>query len=256
MSQISNVVPESKAETGEMSMLSHLKELRIRITWAAVAWVICTTISFSFAGRLFDFLIAPYGELLQVISPTEPLEAFFKVSFVAGAVLAMPIIVYQLWRFVGAGLLPHEKRYVYLFVPSATFLFLLGILFGWLVLIPTAIRFLSSFMSDVFITEWTSQEYIGFVTSFLFWLGVSFEMPIVIYLLARVNLVTPQILREQWRLAVLAIAVVAAAITPTVDPGTMLLTMAPLLLLYLLSFGLAKLGQRQFERSMAVESKG
>ncbi len=236
-----------------MPVLEHLNELRKRVTWAFVAFIVCTFVSFAFAEQIFAFLVAPYGDLLQVISPTEPLEAFFKVSMLSGLIFSMPAIVLQAWRYVEPGLHSHEKRYVFLFVPAVTLLFLLGVAFGWLVLIPTAIRFLSSFMSDVFVTEWTSQEYIGFVTTFLIWLGVSFEMPVIVYLFARTGVVTAQALREQWRMALVGIAVLAAAITPTVDPGTMLLTMAPLMLLYLFSLGSARLGQWQFEKSVAIE---
>ncbi|MCZ7665922.1 MAG: twin-arginine translocase subunit TatC [Chloroflexi bacterium] len=118
---------------------------------------------------------------------------------------------------------------------------------------PAAVTFLSSFMLDVFMTEWTSSEYIGFILSMLFWLGLSFQMPVIIYVLARVGLVNGPMLRDQWRVAIVGVAVLAAAITPSIDPVTMLLTMAPLLLLYLFSIGLAFMGQRRFEESMAIE---
>lgn len=237
----------------EQTILQHLDELRRRLTWAVAALIIGTIVSFAFTQPLLEFLIAPYGELVQALSPTEPIETYFKVALVSGAVLAMPVMLYQIWLFVAPGLEKNERRYVYVFVPSAFFLFLIGILFSWYVLLPAAIAFLNGFMPEIFATEWTAREYISFTTTFLFWIGVSFEMPLIIYLVARVGIVTPQALREQWRIAVVAIAVIAAMVTPSIDPVTMLLTMFPLLILYGLSILLAVLGARQFTRSMSIE---
>ncbi len=243
---------ELPAEGGQ-TILEHLGELRVRLTWAFVGLVIATVVSFAFTEQILDILIKPYGEQLQTLSPTEGIETFFRVAIVTGATLAMPWILYQVWLFVSPGLHPFERRYVYVFVPSAFLLFLIGVAFSWFVLLPSAILFLSSFMPSIFSPEWTSQEYIGFATSFLFWIGVSFEIPLIVFFLARFGIVTSKALREQWRIAVVGIAVLAAAITPSIDPVTMLLTMAPLVLLYLLSILLASVGQRQFERTTALE---
>lgn len=258
------------AEGGE-TILQHLNELRIRLTWALVSLAVTTVLSFSFTRPLLEFLITPYAVhlqtntpegtpsppnlegILQTLSPTEGIETYFKVSLVSGAILAMPLILYQLWLFVSPGLEKHEKRYVYLFVPSGTILFLLGVVFAWSVLMPAAISFLASFMPTIFNAEWTAQEYIGFTTSFLFWIGISFEMPLIIYILSRVGIISAASLRENWRVAIVGIAVLAAAVTPSIDPVTMILTMIPLLILYLLSIVLAMIGQRQFERPLPDE---
>jgi sec-independent protein translocase protein TatC len=254
-------------EGGE-TILHHLNELRIRLTWAFVSLAVATLISFSFTQPLLEFLIAPYVEQvqtvtpegetvpldeekrLQLLRPTEGIETYFKVALVAGAIFSMPLILYQLWLFVSPGLEKHERRYVYLFIPSGTILFLLGVIFAWLVLMPAAIGFLASFMPSIFTAQWTAQEYIGFTTSFLFWIGISFEMPLIIYILSRVGVVSAASLRQNWRVAIVAIAVLAAAVTPSIDPVTMVLTMIPLLILYLLSIALAVIGQRQFERPL------
>ena len=235
------------------TILEHLNELRVRLTWAVAGLAVGTVISFIFAEPLLEFLISPYGERLQATSPTENIETFFKVSLVAGGVLAMPWILYQIWLFVVPALEPGERRYVYIFIPSAFALFLTGIAFSWLVLLPAAITFLSGFMPDIFFVEWTASEFVSFTTTFLFWIGVSFEMPLIVYLVARAGLIGWKTLREQWRLAIVGIAVVAAAVTPSIDPVTMLLTMVPLIVLYGLSIVLARLGERQFERSMSIE---
>jgi sec-independent protein translocase protein TatC len=250
--------PELESEEGpEQTLLEHLNELRKRATWAVAALLLCTVISFIFAEPLLDFMLQPYaasvvGGQLQTLRPTEGIETFFKVALVSGAILSMPVILYQFWLFVSPGLTRSERRYVFVFIPSSLILFVLGILFAWFVLAPAAVKFLANFMPEVFKTEWTGQEYIGFLISMVFWLGVSFEMPVAVFLIARIGLVSARTLKEQWRVAMVAVAVLAAAVTPSIDPVTMLLTMLPLLILYLLSIGLAYLGQRQFERSMAI----
>jgi sec-independent protein translocase protein TatC len=243
-----------------MGLLEHLNELRKRLVWIFVAVALCTVIGFLFAESTLDYLLVPYAQAtntvgettLQTLRPTEGLETYFKVSLLFGAVLAMPVILVQFWLFVSPGLKPGEKRYIYVFVPSSLTLFVVGMAFAWFVLAPAAIFFLANFMPQIFTTDWTSQEYISFVLRLIFWLGVSFQLPIVIYFLSRVGLVTARMLMDQWRIAIVLIAVVAAIITPSIDPVTMLLTMAPLVVLYILSIALARVGERQFNRSMAI----
>jgi len=256
MSQLSHEV-EPEEIGPEQSILEHLNDLRKRVTWAAAALLVCTIISFVFAEPMLNILLGPYisnapSGQLQTLRPTEGIETFFKVALLSGAILSMPVILHQFWLFISPGLSKPERRYVYIFIPSALLLFGLGIAFAWFVLVPAAVLFLANFLPEIFRTEWTGQEYITFLITMLFWLGVSFEMPVIIYIVARVGLVTAKTLREQWRLAIVAVAVIAAAVTPSIDPITMLLTMAPLLVLYGLSILLAVLGQRQFEKSMAI----
>ncbi len=248
-------VVEAIAGGGPQTILEHLSELRIRVTYAAIAILVTTVISFLFAEQLLTFLMQPYaasnpaGAALQTLRPTEGIETYFKVSLLSGVVLAMPVVLFEIWRFLSPGLHAHEKRYVYVFIPAALLLFVLGLAFAWFVLAPAAIFFLANFMTDIFLTQWTSQEYVSFITRLLLWISLAFELPVVVYLMARVGFVSAETLRSQWRFAVVGIAVLAAVITPSIDPVTMLLTMAPLFALYILSIGLARVGQRQFERA-------
>ena len=250
----------TEGDGSEAGILEHLSELRIRVTWAAGAVALGTIVGFIFAEPLLQYLLEPYSkyspdgaQLLQTLRPTEGIETFFKVALLFGFTLTMPLILYQFWLFISPALSKKERRYVYIFIPVTLALFLLGISFAWFILVPASVAFLSNFMPAVFQAEWTGEEYIGFLVSMLFWLGVSFEMPVIIYVTARVGFVSGSTLRQQWRFALVGIAVLAAVITPSVDPVTMLLTMAPLFILYLLSIGMAYLGQRQFEKSMAVD---
>lgn len=250
---------EEALEAGNLTLLGHLNELRIRLTYVAVALLVTTAFSFVFAEPVLQFLLGPYAASingvveLQTLEPTEGIETFFKVSLLSGAIFSMPVILYQFWKFIVPGLTRDERRYVFIFLPSTLILFALGILFAWYILIPAAVFFLANFLGTIFKTDWTPSGYIGFVLRMLFWIGIAFEMPVIVYFVARVGVVTAQTLREQWRFAIVGIAVLAAVITPSIDPVTMLLTMAPLLVLYILSIGLAVVGQRQFERSVAIE---
>ncbi|GMQ78184.1 MAG: twin-arginine translocase subunit TatC [Anaerolineae bacterium] len=237
------------------TILEHLNEFRIRAMWAAAGLSVGVVISFAFTQQLLNILIEPYGERLQTLSPTEGIQTYFRVALIAGVTIAMPWILYQLWRFISPGLHENERKYVYIFVPSATLLFLLGVAFAWFVLLPSAINFLSTFMPQIFSAEWTSQEYIGFATSFIFWMGISFQLPLIIYFLSRFGIVSSGMLREHWRIAIVGIAIIAAVVTPSIDPVTMLLTMLPLILLYLLSIVLASLGYRQFASSVALDEE-
>jgi sec-independent protein translocase protein TatC len=224
-----------------MPLMGHLRELRNVLIKCAIALAITTTISFAFATQILQFLIAPYGSILETIDPTENITTYFRVALVSGAVLAMPLLIYFIWSFIAPGLEAKEKRYVRYVVPGATFLFLLGVAFAWGLMLPAAIGFLSTFAPTIFKTNWRAAAYIPFVTSLLFWIGVAFELPLVIFFMAKLKIVTARKLLNWWRFAVVGAAIVAAVITPTVDPFNMALVMAPLVLLYFLSIVLAKL---------------
>jgi len=224
-----------------MSVLDHIRELRGRLIKAAIALTITSLLTSIFAGDIIKFLIQPYGAKLQTLGPTENVITYFRVALLSGAALAMPVIIYQLLAFAIPGLTRAERRWIILGMPFATLLFVVGILFAWYVMVPAAVDFLANFRSDLFLNEWTAREYISFVVSVAFWIGLSFQTPLVTFILAKVGLVTPGFLARNWRFAVVIVAVVAAIITPTVDPFNMALLMLPLLALYGLSIVLAML---------------
>ena len=240
-SSMSSLDKTAERLAGQMTLLGHLEELRDRLVKAAVAIFVGTVIAAAFTTQILKLLIAPYGQPLQVLGPTEGIAIYFRVALTAGMILAMPVLVYQLLMFVMPGLEEREKKYVFWGVPSATVLFLIGASFAWFVLLPAAIGFLSNWQTEVFLQEWQSQKYIPFVTSIIFWLGVSFETPLIIFIMSKMGLVTPQFLLKQWRFAVLIIAIAAAMITPTVDPFNMALVMLPLIILYGISILLSYL---------------
>jgi len=256
--QAQNLPPES--EMPQMGILDHLNEMRVYVVRAAIGLLVGVIVAFLFTETIFTFLLScnfpailiDTASMEQVCAeiittrPTENIENFLRLAFFAGIALSMPWIVYQLWRFISPGLHKHEKRYVYIFVPALTFLFLFGAVFAWAVLMPPAFFFLSSFQAENVEIKWTIDSYISFVTGFLLWLGLAFEMPLIFYFLSRFGFVSSKMLRENWRFAVVGIAILAAMITPSIDPVTMVLTMIPLTVLYLASIGLSALGYRQF----------
>lgn len=236
-----HIAAEQERLAGQMSLLEHLDEMRARLIKSGIAVLIATFLVAIFTPQILQLLISPYGQKLQVLGPTEGIAIYFRVALTGGLVLAMPVIVYHILMFVLPGLNDNEKLYIRWGVPAATLLFLIGVAFAWGVLIPTAIGFLSNWQTDVFTQEWQSQKYIPFVTSLIFWIGLSFETPLIIFIMAKVGVVTPQFLLQNWRFAVIFIAILSAMITPTVDPFNMALVMAPLFVLYGLSILLAYL---------------
>lgn len=230
-------------EESTMTIWEHLDELRRRLLVALAALALTTVVSLIFADRFVQLLTVPIGGLqnLQSIEVTENVGVFMRTALLSGLVLAMPVIVYELLSFIAPGLTPSERKWIYIGVPLATLLFLTGVLFSYFVMLPAAIPFLLDFMGVKTVPR--LSNYISFVTNLLFWVGVSFETPLLVFILAKMKLVTAGALLKQWRIAVVVIAVLAAVVTPTVDPVNMSLLMIPLFVLYLLSVLLAFLAR-------------
>jgi len=230
------------AEERQSTIIQHLEELRDRLIKSAIALTVTTVFSFVFAKQFLQLLVAPMGGTPPVSSsPTTNIIVFTKVSLISGVALAMPVLVYQLIGFIAPGLTRQEKRYLYFVVPGATLSFVIGVAFAYFVMVPTAIPFLKGFLGDIIEPNWFVDKYISFITSLLFWVGLSFETPLLIFFLAKLGIVTPAALSRNRKYAILVIAVLSAVITPTPDPFNMILVMAPLILLYEIGILLAKL---------------
>jgi sec-independent protein translocase protein TatC len=241
----SQTAPLPQEEAGQMTLLEHLEELRSRLVKVAIALGIATVVSFVFAQQLVELLAVPVGGLdkLQAIDVTENISVFMQVSLIGGVVLAMPVIVYQLIRFIVPGLTKDEKRYLWIVVPSASLLFLTGVAFAFFVMLPNAVPFLTSFLNIP--TKPRPETYFGFITKLMFWIGVSFQTPLILAFLARLGIISPQLLVHYRRFAIVFMAILAAMITPTVDPVNMMLVMAPLVILYELGIFLSRLTYRK-----------
>ena len=221
------------------SLWGHLDELRMHLLRMVVALAIGVGVSFYFTIPLMEYLAIPVGGLdkLQAIKVTEEIGVYMRVALASGIIIMLPYIVFEIWLFIAPGLRAREKKMGLAGIPFATVLFLGGVAFTYFLLLPTALPFLGGFTKIQQL--WTASDYFSFVTGMMLWIGLFFEFPLVIYVLTSIGFIKPAILAQQWRLAVVVIAIIAAAVTPTVDPITMGLVMLPMILLYFVSIGLS-----------------
>jgi len=233
----------NKAIDHPQELLVHLDALRKHLFRALAFLAVTTAFSFTFNRQIIDLLSKPIGgiESLVAIEVTEPIGTVMRVALLSGFALAFPYIALELWMFVAPGLKRRSRIYGLIAIPIATVFFAGGMAFAYFVMLPTALPFLLNFMGIQTIPR--PSNYIKFTTGLMFWIGIAFEFPLVIFLLAKVGLIKAQTLIQQWRLAVVIIALVSAIITPTIDPINMALVMGPLILLYFLSILLAKIAQ-------------
>jgi sec-independent protein translocase protein TatC len=232
----------TEISAAKLTLAGHLEELRRRLGISLSVLLLAVGVSATQIDRLIGWLRRPAEGLLPAFaffSPTEPLIAYLKVACLAGVILAMPVWLSQLWGFVRSGLTPRERSLGLTFVVWGTVLFAAGVAFAYLVLLPASLRFLLGIGRGTLEPVLSIDTYLSFVTSLAFWCGVAFELPALVFLLAKVGVVTPPWLRQHRPYAILIMVIVAALVTPTTDPASLLLMTAPLLLLYEVSIGLA-----------------
>ena len=228
-----------------MSFLDHLDELRKRLVMSVAAIFIGFLIAFAFIVPIFGFVMEPLNELLPEGAEfiyTEPTEAFFlyiKIAALVGLIVAMPMVLLQLWRFVAPGLYAHEKKFTIPFVTLSSLFFLGGCLFSHYLLFPTAWRFLAGFSNDYMTFMPRIQPTFSLYVRLTLACGVVFQMPTLVFFLARIGVVSAGFLLRNTKYAILIIFIVAAVLTPTGDPVTLTLMAAPMMVLYALSIGIA-----------------
>jgi len=230
----------------------HLNVLRKHIFRALIAIVLFTALCFTFAQPILNFLAQPAGGLasLVAIDVTEPLSVLMRISLLFGFTLAFPYTVFEIYLFAAPGLSIKARKFGLIAIPVVVLFFLLGMAFAYYIMLPVAVPFLTSILSIP--VQPRPSTYFNFATSVMFWLGVAFEFPIVIYILASLGMIKAANLKTHWRIAVVVIAFVAAMITPTVDPVNMGIIMAPLFILYLFSIFLASLAERSRNKRQIV----
>jgi sec-independent protein translocase protein TatC len=204
-------------EVGVMSLVDHLSELRSRIVRILLAVVAGSAVGFYFATPIRNFLIAPLnGRSLQVLDPGGAFMITLRIAVVTGVILAMPVILYQVWAFVAPGLTANERRMVRPWVPLALFFFTLGVAIAYIVL-PFAMAFLLSFTDDKFVANLAAGPYFDFVTTLFLAFGLVMEFPILLFGLSRVGILTSERLRASRRFVILGISIFAAVATPGGD---------------------------------------
>jgi len=223
------------------ALWDNIQALRKHLLRMLIAVAVGVALVSAFTTQFIDFLSIPIGGItqLQAIDVTESVGVFMRVALLGGFALASPYLAFELWLFAAPGLRPKARVMGLIGIPLATILLLAGMAFAYFVMLPVALPFLLNFMGIQTIPR--PSSYVNFVTGLMFWIGVAFEFPLVVFVLALMGIVKPSFLLQQWRFAVVLIAILAAAITPTVDPVNMALVMAPMILLYFLGIGLSYL---------------
>lgn len=228
----------------EMSFLEHLEELRRRLIWSVVFVGVAFAVCWVFAGDLYDIASAPIRSnpavTLSISRPQDIFSLYVKVTMVAAIFLSAPLVLIQAWMFISPGLYPHERRYAIPFVLFASVLFMVGGAFGYYIAFPTAVGFLLDWIVESHLTPIIDAgEYFNLFFTIIVALGIVFQIPAVIFVLSRIGLVTAGLLARKLKYAVFASVVIAAVITPTGDPGNMLIIAAPMVVLYVVGIGVA-----------------
>ena len=230
--------PEVEEEELQMTLVEHLDELRGRLIKSVAALAVMTAIAFLFTPYLFQLLIVPAPDVIKregliFIEPTEAFMTYFQVSLMSGIGLASPVISYQILAFVLPALTRRETRLLFAFMPLVLIFFCLGVAFGYFITLPFALKYLIDFNIGGLVRPLIRVgDYLGFVTTILFWMGVAFETPIVIFFLAKTRIVNVRRLAAYRKYAILVAFVLAAVITPTPDPLNQALVAIPLWILY------------------------
>lgn len=230
-----------------MSFLEHLEELRKRLVYSAIAIAVGSLICWFYVERIYDFIQRPILDALArdgmvakltFLNPVDPFNLYLKTAFFAGLFITSPFVLYQVWMFISPGLYRKEKRYVFPFMFSTVFLFLSGGWFGYRMVFPDALKYLIG-LGKQFQPMITIGEYTELFLTVIIGLGVVFEMPILVFFLSLMGVVTAGWMWRNIRYAILAIFVVASILAPTPDISTMCIFAAPMLGLYLASIGIA-----------------
>jgi sec-independent protein translocase protein TatC len=243
--------------------MNHLEELRKRLVASAIAVGACFVACYIFAERLFEILAFPLksqmveGDKLIFTNLPEMFLTYLKTAFIAAIMLASPYIFYQLWMFIAPGLYQREKKYLFPFVFFSTILFVGGALFGYFVVFPFGFKFFLGFATDYIQALPSVKQYFSFAIKLLFAFGVVFELPVIIFFLTKIGIVTPTLLQKKRKYAILLTFVAAAILTPP-DVVTQCMMAGPLIILYELGIIISKVAGRKVvvEEEDGEESAG
>jgi sec-independent protein translocase protein TatC len=251
----------SSEETTGMNFLDHLEELRRRIVYSVLYLMAGFCVCWWYHEQIFAIMQKPImialashrmPQALVYLNPTDPVNMYMKVAFLAGIFVASPFMLYQVWAFIAPGLHRHERRYVMPFMFSTVGLFLAGGYFGYKLVYPASLDFLIGW-SGQFTPMITIGEYTGLFLTIIAGLGFVFEMPILVFFLALMGILTAGWMCRNFRYAILVIFVIAAIITPTTDIMNMCIFAAPMIVLYVLSIGVAWFVHRALRKKRAEQ---
>jgi len=246
----------------KMSFLDHLGELRKRLLWSFLAILVFFIPAYAFSNEIFDFLMKPLienlpeGSSLIFTRPAEGFTTYLRVSFFASVLLAVPFILYQAWKFVAPALYKKEKQIIIPFIFFGSLFFLLGAAFCYYVASPPAFKFLLNEYSSEYVKAFpTISEALSFFMALIFGFGLVFEFPLIIFILARIGVVTSKWLREKRKYAIILSALLAAILTPTTDAISMMLMFVPIVVFYELGILVAWMfGKKKKEENIEDDS--
>jgi len=233
--RLPSVDPTTPDVFDEMTLQEHLIELRDRIMKICIAVGVAFVLGFILAKPLLEQMVMHAqleGSGFDIRSPTEPLTIFFKVALYIAIALTLPFTVYQIIAFLAPGLTSREKRVLYGSMPFVSILFVAGVAYGYFVAAPRALLFLSGFLAGIFDWNPDGNEILTFFLTLMMGLGIAFQLPVLMFIVAKIGLVRPQQMRQHRKYAILALVIVAAVITPSTDPINMGIVALPLLILY------------------------
>ena len=219
------------ANPDDLSFWGHLDELRSRLIKSFIAVVVAACLFYPYVDPFLAFLIKPVGKVVFT-SPADAFVVRLMLLICGGVVLALPVIIYQLWQFAAAGLKENEKKYIRFFAPASFFLFVVGCVFGYWVIIPVGMKFLLSFATDSIVPMITLPNYISFIVTLVLAFGLCFQLPLVLLFLAKIGIVTPAFLVQKRKHAIVLILIASAILTPSPDAISQILMAGPLLVLY------------------------
>ena len=238
-------MPSNRTE--EAPVTEHIEELRQRIFKSIFAIVVGFLISWPFSKRIIVYLENPLPDNLKgkliFLSPPEAFFTALKVSLFAGIILAIPFILYQVWRFVEPGLYEHEKKFILPFIFFSSFFFLIGASFSYFIILPFALRFLLGFMNDILTPQITVGSYISFIIQMILAFGFVFLLPVVVWLLSKLDVINYRWLEKNRKYAILVIFILAAVLTPP-DVFSQVMMGLPLIVLYEMSIFVARFSGR------------
>ncbi len=247
------LIEDEEERGGEMSFLQHLEELRWRFVYALIGIVIGTIVTWIFIDFLVDnILLIPAKTAnikLQNLRPFGQLFLFMQIAIIGGVVLSIPNIFYQLWKFISPALKQNEKKYITLIVIFSSICFLTGIAFAYFIMLPLTLKFAGEFGSTDIENNFAIAEYFSIIISVMLAAAVVFELPMLSFLLSKIGILTPQIMRKFRKHAIITVLILAAILTPGTDPVAQILLAIPLTLLYELSIYVSKIFSKKREVS-------
>lgn len=235
-------------------LTEHLTELRRRVIWVVLTFLISLIGSFVFAADLFRFIkndaIGAHTQI-NAFNPTDPLMVYVQIAFICSMIFTLPVILYQIWQFVKPGLRPHERKNAGLYVPASFFLFIGGLAFGYYIVFPMLIDFMEKLARQMGVNEmYGIYQYFDFMVNVIVPLALLFELPVIVLFLTRIRLITPQLLHKIRRIAYFAMVVVSTLIAPPTIVANIVIAI-PLILLYEISVVISIWQYRKLEAEEA-----